>query len=91
MNVILRRVKKGAQAGDIIAIFPAKKRHPLLESYMHIGQHGMCSEDFLLEDTVPTKSGADKYGILKEELVSIGYEDINVIELSSIDWFGEEK
>jgi len=51
----------------------------LLDSYMHIGQHGPVSIEALKEDCElidEKEKPIDIYGDLFEELKSIGYEDL---------------
>ncbi len=87
-SVFYRKVIKSPQAGSVIAVFP----HDVFDvrknmaSYMHIGQHSGCSEDFVLEDTVATKSACDTYGCMPKELESYGYDDLEEIPYDSMRW-----
>lgn len=45
-------------------------------SYAHIGQHGACSEDYANESRQAT---AEEYKPLLNELISIGYDDLEIL------------
>jgi len=60
--------------GAIIALFPNIKdglKRNFIQSYMHVGQHGMASPELLneLED-----ANYNEYADLLKELISIGYK-----------------
>lgn len=65
--------------GEIIAFFPYEFWNVMkgeITSYMHIGQHGGASPELINElDTCSPK----EYKDLLNELKSIGYENIEVI------------
>lgn len=65
--------------GDIIAIFPYDNygKAGLVNSYQHVGQHGAASLSLLdeLEQCSP-----DEYKSLYDELESIGYHDLRILE-----------
>lgn len=65
--------------GDIIALFPqepADRYGMFCQSYEHIGQHGGADYDGVVRRTRPAKPG--EYADLKDELVGIGYDDLQV-------------
>ncbi len=86
--VFYRKVIKSPQAGDVIAVFP----HDVFDarmnmaSYMHIGQHSGCSNDFILEDTVATQSACDVHGCMPQELETYGYDNLEEIPYDSMQW-----
>lgn len=66
-KVVFRKFKDG----QIIALFPElKERGGMVDSYMHIGQHG-SADPFIVHDTKPAT--ADEYRPLADELTAIGY------------------
>lgn len=73
--VIFRRFEEG----DIIALFPSLPCDDsgLITSYQHIGQHSGASPD-LIHELAPVPE-AD-YAPLLAELVSVGYDDLDVLE-----------
>ncbi len=80
MKVLFRRVRTEPQKGDVVAIFLDDKTNDgAYTCYMHLGQHGACSPEFIDEETVETGDHTDKYGNLREELEDIGYDDIEVV------------
>lgn len=61
--------------GTVIAIFPEEVgniNHHTCMSYMHVGQHGVCSPDGIIYVTRLAKP--EEYASLKAELESIGYD-----------------
>ena len=59
--------------GEIIALFPELHNYMeswLIESYIHIGQHGAASYHVVSETKLATPN---EYADLKDELESIGY------------------
>ncbi len=82
-KVMFRRVINNPQAGEIIAIFPGTDfdiNHNLA-SYMFVGQHSGCSEQFVIEDTISSKSGCSISGCMEEHLRDIvGYESLEIVD-----------
>ena len=77
------RFRKFRDTKQIIAIFPeydypkwVNKKGDCM-SYMHNGQHGECTYDYLLHITDTTN--IDEYFDLLGELKSIGYNDLFII------------
>jgi len=87
-KVIFRKFKNG----DVIAIFPEMlgnwKTHTC-ESYMHIGQHGACDPQYLI-DEITKLATPDEYNDLKLELESIGY-DLQVCKRQSYNMIQVKK
>lgn len=85
MKVIFRKFKK--YPDSVIAIFiemgyPKYTAQPhLYMSYMHVGQHGECDYNHLLNIT--RKASKKEYSDLLTELESIGYNDLKIIERMS--------
>jgi hypothetical protein len=81
-KVIFRRFypEKG---GDIIAIFPelAGTNNPYKDclSYQHIGQHGAITLDFHKFTFPITHNYPKEYFDLYNELVAMGYDDLEVV------------
>lgn len=76
-KVIFRKYRDG----QIIALFPDEtwNRHDgSITSYMHIGQHGAADYADVITDTCPVNE--DEYRELLQELVSIGYCNLRVIQ-----------
>lgn len=76
MKVLFRRFPDG----DIIALFPEEKTGTgdnFIMSYQHIGQHSDASPELIEDLTVP---GCVDYDPLLQELVSIGYDDLEIID-----------
>ena len=74
-KVIFRKFEDG----QVIAIFPEVPATMHVDeclSYMHIGQHGACSES-LIDELERAKSS--EYGDLFDELESIGYK-LHIVE-----------
>jgi hypothetical protein len=68
-KVIFRKFKEG----DIIAMFPRIPADRLgyhIESYQHIGQHGLADPGIV---SITKLAMPEEYQSLKEELESIGY------------------
>jgi len=67
--------------GEIIALFPAmagdNNPYKTCGSYMHDGQHGSASADFMLY-TRPAKP--EQYADLLAELRRIGYDDLKIMK-----------
>lgn len=60
--------------GEVIALFPhIKERKGMIESYMHIGQHGSASP-LIVNDTRP--AAPEQYRELLNELVCVGYNPV---------------
>jgi hypothetical protein len=60
--------------GEVIAIFPEELGNFCLwtcESYMHVGQHGACEPEEVINKTRLAKP--EEYESLKAELENIGY------------------
>ena len=59
--------------GDVIAIFPELRgaRVDYCMSYQHIGQHGDCQPDYIIN--VSQLASKKEYKPLYDELLSIGY------------------
>ncbi len=57
---------------EVVALFPDEKneRNGLIMSYMHIGQHGEASTEWIKDGR---KVSEKKYADLYKELESIGY------------------
>lgn len=77
VNVTFRKFEDG----EVIAIFPnvypvAKDSKAEVMSYMHMGQHGMASENLVNE---LEKASEAEYKPLLNELNAIGYE-VNVLD-----------
>ncbi len=71
--VIFRRFR--SEPHDVIAVFPeipADYGH-LVQSYMHIGQHGGCDYQTLVDQTRPAGADDDDVKELRAELERIGY------------------
>ncbi|MFA5307589.1 MAG: hypothetical protein WC365_09130 [Candidatus Babeliales bacterium] len=58
--------------GEVIALFPfMDENEGLVNSYMHIGQHGAADYHGIVKASKPATP--DEYKDLQEELTSIGY------------------
>jgi hypothetical protein len=86
--VFYRKVIKPPMAGDVIAIFPFDvfDIRMNMASYMHVGQHSGCSIDFILNDTIATKSACDTHGCMEEELNEYGYKKLDKIPYDAMAW-----
>ena len=79
MATLVRFVKDST--GEITAVFPQLNYNSYLygntmkDCYMHVGQHGCCSKEWL-KDTV--SATIVEYADLFHELVSIGYENLRI-------------
>lgn len=74
VRVVLRRFRDGNR--DVIALFPDEVEGPgLVESYMHVGQHGAASR-YLARATDPVDASDPDAVALLSELRSIGYAPI---------------
>lgn len=79
VKVIFRKFKNWRfrteyMLSKLIAIFPEEATDKNIDhcsSYMHIGQHGVCSISHVMNLTVPAKP--KEYRFLKEELEGKGY------------------
>ena len=71
---------KSPEEGEICAVFVNEfwdRSKTKLTSYMHIGQHAGCSPDILKNWPLATEQ---EYRSLLEELNTIGYENIKIIQ-----------
>ena len=71
---------KSPEEGEICAVFVNEfwdRSNTKLTSYMHIGQHAGCSPDILKNWPLATEQ---EYRSLLEELNTIGYENIKIIQ-----------
>lgn len=71
---------KSPEEGEICAVFVNEfwdRFKTKLTSYMHIGQHAGCSPDILKNWPLATEQ---EYRSLLEELNTIGYENIKIIQ-----------
>jgi len=79
MATLVRFVKDST--GEITAVFPQLNYNKRLYGtnkktcYAHIGQHSVCSKDWLKETVRAT---IVEYADLFHELVSIGYEPLKI-------------
>lgn len=75
-NVIFR---KWHTSQDVIALFPEEpwSSPDNCTSYEHIGQHGPASPDLIQAHTTPATPA--EYEPLRQELVSIGYDDLKIV------------
>lgn len=76
----LRTFVKSPEEGEICAVFVNEfwdRSKTKLTSYMHIGQHAGCSPDILKNWPLATEQ---EYRSLLEELNTIGYENIKIIQ-----------
>lgn len=65
---------------EVFALFPyltENRANFLIQSYAHIGQHSGANYDYCIQTSKPAKPS--DYNSLLEELKSIGYENIKVI------------
>ena len=70
--VIMRKYRSGRH--DIIALFPMDDcGRGLINSYMHIGQHGAANYSVVIRQTTPATHVTPGYDALLRELRSIGY------------------
>ena len=77
-TVLFRKTKD--KDGDIVAIFPFTPWNPedyTIACYMHIGQHGPCTWDWVRQCTKPASDA--EFTDLLRELKSVGYDDLRVI------------
>jgi hypothetical protein len=82
-RILFRKVVDSPLAGDIVVVFPddTADADGNLMSYMYVGQHSACSKDFVINDTVSSKSGCDTHGCMKKHLEDIvGYDDLVVVD-----------
>jgi hypothetical protein len=70
-RVIFRKWRTGGPG--VIALFPDIQfgRRGLVQSYMHVGQHGPANYPLVIRGTTPAKP--EEYADLKAELERIGY------------------
>jgi len=83
VRVMFRKIISNPQAGDVIAFFLDQEftfHNNTIGSYMHTGQHSDACREFVIGDTISTKSGCDTHGCLLKELESIGYENLEVVD-----------
>ena len=67
---------------EIFAFFPFLKESPgFYLSYAHLGQHSECSIAYALESREASLNEAES---LFSELVSIGYNDLEIISFESL-------
>lgn len=86
--VIFRKFKEG----DVIAILPTLLGDYDLAtclSYMHVGQHGACEPDGLVQIT--TLARPEEYASLLKELEGIGYSDLKVYKRLQYKWREERE
>ena len=71
--------RKYVNENEIIALFPNEIANSNGEcgSYMHYGQHSPADYKFVIENT--TAATKEEYTPLYNELVAIGYDDLQVI------------
>lgn len=73
--VMFRMDKHGAHK-EVTAVFPYEEstlgKPEYRTCYAHVGQHGACSWEWVLQKTRPAT--VEEYTPLKQELESIGYE-----------------
>ena len=70
--VIMRQWRNGWH--DVIALFPQDDcGRGLINSYMHIGQHGAANYNVVLRQTRPATEDMPGYHTLVRELKQIGY------------------
>ena len=75
--VTFRAVKKGDFKDDVTAVFLDMPEGPgMLTCYAHVGQHGTCSIEWILQSTRPAKP--DEYAALEKELHAIGYQNLRI-------------
>jgi hypothetical protein len=82
-RVLFRKVVDNPLASDVVAVFPDEISGPdgNMLSYMYVGQHSECSRDFVINDTVATKSGCDVHGCMEKHLEEvIGYDDLVIVD-----------
>lgn len=76
-KVVFRKWKNG----DIIALFPDEpwsQSSYMTTSYMHVGQHGAADYAGVIADTSPAQE--DEYKDLLNELKTIGYTDLRIVQ-----------
>jgi hypothetical protein len=79
-RVVFRKFKK---SGEIIAYFLDKVDGYMINSYMHIGQHGAAS--YPNSDTIPAKTA--EYTPLLRELVNVvGYSNLRVVRRGRVNY-----
>jgi hypothetical protein len=84
-RVVYRQIVDNPGAGQIIAVFPDDEdQQGFITSYMHIGQHGLCAKEFVLDDTI-CALGIDSAPLMSE-LKSQGYDDLKEVSLEEVDW-----
>jgi len=78
MKVTFRKDKAGKFKDDITAVFPGVAADTTggILCYAHIGQHGACDMQWIVNDTVPAKP--HEYASLLKELRSIYKEKLEV-------------
>lgn len=77
-EVIFLVHEEGGEA-DLFAYFPdIEEGKGLRLCYAHIGQHGACSEEYAGDSREATE---EEFFPLLEELVSLGYHDMIVLNL----------
>jgi hypothetical protein len=68
VDIVVFRMWKG----ELIALFPFEKEHnDLVNSYMHIGQHGAADYHGIIKQSRPATP--TEYEDLRQELTAIGY------------------
>ena len=74
IKIVFRKMKEG----DIIALFPFETQwdreiaRGVVQSYMHVGQHGMADISHILDSSVPASS--EEYKDLYDELTKCYYD-----------------
>ena len=81
VNIVEVMFRKDKESGEIVAFFPNDQEYPAGEyqSYMHIGQHGACTLEYINEDTDPILSNSAEKDSLLDELRNIGY-NVKIID-----------
>jgi hypothetical protein len=77
-KVVFRKFKED---GEIIALFPEQRYSCVgysINSYMHNGQHGAADYDHVIATSNLARE--HEYKPLLAELISIGYDDLRVME-----------
>ncbi len=78
----MTKVKFYKELGGVLAVFPNDKatfngyRNDNIVCYSHVGQHSECHKDYLKGKKLATY---EEYKDLLSELISIGYDDLAVM------------
>lgn len=90
-EVIFRKFKSGKK--EIIAVFPYDIgiKFGNCSSYMHVGQHGDCNYNHIINITKPAKE--EEYSDLKRELENYGPKEANynLKVIQKINWHKHKK